>query len=51
MVVHLNVLSLGIKDRVLCYLDVVEVVTVDRCWIGHLLLQILNRPVSTFPDE
>ena len=42
MVVHLNVLSLGVEDGVLHKLDIAEVVTIDRCRIGHLHLQILE---------
>ena len=42
MIVHLDVLGPGVEDRVLRELDAAEVVTVDRRWIGHLLLQILK---------
>ena len=42
MVVHLNVLSLGVEDGVLRDLDAAEVVAVDRRRIRHLLLQILK---------
>ena len=42
VVVHLNVLSLGVEDGVLRLLDVAEVVIVDRCRIRHLHLQILK---------
>ena len=38
MIVHLNVLSPSVEDRVLRELDVVEVFTVDHRRIGHLLL-------------
>ena len=41
MVVHLNVLGSCVENGVLCELDAVEVVVVDRFRIQHLLLQIL----------
>ena len=42
VVVHLNVLSPGVKDGALRTLDIVEVVKVDCCRIEHLHLQILQ---------
>ena len=39
---HVDVLSPSVEDGVLRYLDVVEVVVVDRRRIGHLHLQILK---------
>ena len=42
MIVHLNVLSSGVEDRVLRKLDVAEVVTVDCHRIRHLHLQMLK---------
>ena len=42
MIVHLNVLSPGMEDEVLCKLDVAELVTVDCRRIRHLHLQILK---------
>ena len=42
MVVHLNVLSPGVEDGVLCELNAVEVVAVDHRQFGHLLMQILK---------
>ena len=42
VVVHLNVLSPGVEDGVLRKLDAAEVVTVDRCRIRHLHLEILK---------
>ena len=42
MVVHLNGLGPGVKGGFLRKLDDVKVVRVDRCWIGHLYLQILE---------
>ena len=42
MIVHLNVLGLGVEYRVLCKLDITEVVAIDRCRIRHLNLQILQ---------
>ena len=48
MIVHLNVLSLGMEDGVLRELDVAEVVTVDRRQIRHLLLQILKQSLQPY---
>ena len=48
MVVHLNVLCPGVKDEVLCQLDVVEVVTIDRRWFKHLHMQILQKPLEPY---
>ena len=42
MVVHLNMLSLGVEDGVLRELDAAEVFAIDHRRIGHLLLQILK---------
>ena len=42
MIVHLNVLSPGMEYEVRRYMDVVEVIAVDRRRIGHLLLQVLK---------
>ena len=36
MVVHLDVLCLGVKDRVLSQLDVGEVIAIDHCRIEYL---------------
>ena len=41
MVVHLNVLCLGMEDGVFRQLDAIEVVVVDHNQIGHLDLQTL----------
>ena len=40
VVVHPNVLCQCVENRVLCELDVAEVVIVDRRCIAHLLLQV-----------
>ena len=42
VVVHLNVLGSGMEDGVLCKLDVVEVVAVDRRQIRYFHFQILE---------
>ena len=42
MVVHLNVLSLGVEDGVLRKLDAAKVVAIDRRRIGHVHKQILK---------
>ena len=46
VVVHLNVLDLGVEDKVLCKLDTSKVVAVDRRRIRHLHLHILEYPLE-----
>mgnify|MGYP007130484101 CR=1 FL=1 len=48
MVVHLNVLGLGVEDGVLRKFDAAEVVAVDCRQFGHLQLQILEYPLEPY---
>ena len=48
MIVHLDVLSPGMKHRILCELDAAQIIAVDQYWLVHQFVEVFQQSFKPY---